>query len=254
MTTFLCYTFSSVANARTLILLAIVISMSTLRLPQNLACSPGDHRSQTDHQQAQCQCGTEPAEPFHRTAVHDALGGSDSLVARRQERSRSSPTSAAATISGWCPPTGGWPTQLTVSDQRQTSADWSPDGKWIAYISDYDGDEQWDIFFVSPKTGQVVNITNTREISEESPTWSPRRALSRLHGEAEDVVGVRDRHLRHPDARHQTPDHRHAQGQDERQSHLVRRQTSGSPTPSSRPRAQIPISSSPKSPPARARC
>jgi len=43
---------------------------------------------------------------------------------------------------------------------------------WIAYMSDYDGDEQWDIFFVSPKTGQVVNITKTREISEESPVWS----------------------------------------------------------------------------------
>jgi len=68
---------------------------------------------------------------------------------------------------------GGWPTQLTVSDQRQTHPTWSPDGKWIAYQSDYDGDEQWDIFFVSPKTGQVVNVTKTREISEESPTWSP---------------------------------------------------------------------------------
>src|SRR5690348_18189268 len=71
------------------------------------------------------------------------------------------------------PAEGGFPTQLTVSDQRQTAATWSPDGKWIAYQSDYDGDEQWDIFFVSPKTGQVVNVTKTREISEESPTWSP---------------------------------------------------------------------------------
>jgi len=71
------------------------------------------------------------------------------------------------------PAAGGWPTQLTVSDQRQTSPAWSPDDKWIAYMSDYEGDEQWDIFFVSPKTGQVVNITNTREISEESPAWSP---------------------------------------------------------------------------------
>jgi dipeptidyl aminopeptidase/acylaminoacyl peptidase len=74
----------------------------------------------------------------------------------------------------WLVPTeGGWPTQLTVSDQRQTSPAWSPDGKWIAYISDYDGDEQWDIFLVSPKAGQVVNITKTRDISEENPTWSP---------------------------------------------------------------------------------
>jgi len=71
------------------------------------------------------------------------------------------------------PAEGGWPTQLTVSDQRQTHPTWSRDGKWIAYQSDYDGDEQWDIFFVSPKTGQVVNVTKTREISEENPTWSP---------------------------------------------------------------------------------
>ena len=71
------------------------------------------------------------------------------------------------------PAEGGWPVQLTVSDQRQTSPAWSPDGKWIAYQSDYDGDEQWDIFLVSPKTGKVVNLTSTREIAETDPTWSP---------------------------------------------------------------------------------
>jgi dipeptidyl aminopeptidase/acylaminoacyl peptidase len=68
---------------------------------------------------------------------------------------------------------GGFPMQLTVSDQRQTAPAWSPDGKWIAYQSDYDGDEQWDIFLVSPKTGKVVNLTQTREIAEMNPTWSP---------------------------------------------------------------------------------
>jgi dipeptidyl aminopeptidase/acylaminoacyl peptidase len=68
---------------------------------------------------------------------------------------------------------GGWPVQLTISDQRQTAPAWSPDGKWIAYQSDYDGDEQWDIFLVSPKTGKVVNLTQTREIAEIDPTWSP---------------------------------------------------------------------------------
>jgi Tol biopolymer transport system component len=71
------------------------------------------------------------------------------------------------------PAEGGWPTQLTVSEQRQTHPTWSPNGRWIAYQSDYDGDEQWDIFFVSPRTGQVVNVTKTREASEENPTWSP---------------------------------------------------------------------------------
>jgi len=71
------------------------------------------------------------------------------------------------------PAEGGWPVQLTVSDQRQAAPAWSPDGKWIAYQSDYEGDEQWDIFLVSPKTGRVVNLTQTREIAELNPTWSP---------------------------------------------------------------------------------
>jgi dipeptidyl aminopeptidase/acylaminoacyl peptidase len=71
------------------------------------------------------------------------------------------------------PAEGGWPVQLTVSDQRQTSPAWSPTGRWIAYQSDYDGNEQWDIFLVSPTSGQVLNLTNTPEVSEESPAWSP---------------------------------------------------------------------------------
>src|SRR5229473_1112274 len=71
------------------------------------------------------------------------------------------------------PNEGGWPVQLTVSDQRQAAPAWSPDRKWIAYQSDYDGDEQWDVFLVSPKTGKVVNLRQTREIAELAPTWSP---------------------------------------------------------------------------------
>jgi dipeptidyl aminopeptidase/acylaminoacyl peptidase len=67
----------------------------------------------------------------------------------------------------------GWPTQLTVSDQRQISPAWSPNGRWIAYGSDVDGNEQWDIYLVSPGTGQVINLTNTPEVSEENFLWSP---------------------------------------------------------------------------------
>jgi dipeptidyl aminopeptidase/acylaminoacyl peptidase len=71
------------------------------------------------------------------------------------------------------PAQGGWPTQLTVSNQRQVSIAWSPQGRWIAYNSDYDGNEQWDLFLVSVTNGQVVNLTNTPEVSEEGAAWSP---------------------------------------------------------------------------------
>lgn len=67
----------------------------------------------------------------------------------------------------------GWPTQLTVSNQRQANIAWSPKGRWIAYNSDYDGNEQWDLFLVSTSNGQVVNLTNSPEISEEGAAWSP---------------------------------------------------------------------------------
>jgi dipeptidyl aminopeptidase/acylaminoacyl peptidase len=71
------------------------------------------------------------------------------------------------------PAQGGWPVQLTISDQRQYQPAWSPDGKWIVYQSDRDGDEQWDLFLVSPRNGKVINLTDTPEIAEEGAVWSP---------------------------------------------------------------------------------
>jgi dipeptidyl aminopeptidase/acylaminoacyl peptidase len=75
------------------------------------------------------------------------------------------------------PATGGWPVQLTISDQRQESPRWSPDGRWIAFESDHDADEQWDIFLVNPRNGAVTNLTNTPDVSEENPLWSPDSQL-----------------------------------------------------------------------------
>jgi dipeptidyl aminopeptidase/acylaminoacyl peptidase len=67
---------------------------------------------------------------------------------------------------------GGWPIQLTQSDDRQYSAIWSPDGKWIVYQQDHAGDELWDLYAVPSEGGQIVNLTNTPAIREESPRWS----------------------------------------------------------------------------------
>jgi dipeptidyl aminopeptidase/acylaminoacyl peptidase len=68
---------------------------------------------------------------------------------------------------------GGWPVQLVQSDERQTQGTWSPDGRWIVFQQDVAGNELWDIFAVPSDGGKVVNLTNTPEIREESPRWSP---------------------------------------------------------------------------------
>jgi dipeptidyl aminopeptidase/acylaminoacyl peptidase len=68
---------------------------------------------------------------------------------------------------------GGWPKQLTISEQRQNAPTWSPDGKWISYISDTDGDEVWDIYLVNPKTGETTNLTLSPKVEEGRAYWSP---------------------------------------------------------------------------------
>lgn len=47
---------------------------------------------------------------------------------------------------------GGWPLQLTVSDDRQSGSVLSPDGKWIVYQQDFGGGEYYDLFAV-PSSG-----------------------------------------------------------------------------------------------------
>ena len=68
---------------------------------------------------------------------------------------------------------GGWPIQLSQSDDRQIDAVWSPDGKWIAYEQDAGGGEIFDLYAVSSDGGDSVNITNTQDVSETNPRWSP---------------------------------------------------------------------------------
>ncbi|HZP17508.1 MAG TPA: S9 family peptidase [Terriglobales bacterium] len=67
---------------------------------------------------------------------------------------------------------GGFPLQLTQSDERQYSAVWSPDGKWILFQQDTAGNELWDLFAVPSEGGEIVNLTGTPNIREEGPLWS----------------------------------------------------------------------------------
>lgn len=68
---------------------------------------------------------------------------------------------------------GGWPLQLTVSDDRQSGSVWSQEGKWIVYQQDFGGSEYYDLFAVPSDGGAPVNLTQSPEVSEASPRFSP---------------------------------------------------------------------------------
>jgi len=75
---------------------------------------------------------------------------------------------------------GGFPIQLLQSEDRQSGAVWSPDGKWIVFEQDFGGGELYDLFAVSRDGGEVVNLTNTPDISETSARWSPDGSMIAL--------------------------------------------------------------------------
>ena len=68
---------------------------------------------------------------------------------------------------------GGWPIQLLESEDRQEDAVWSPDGKWIVFEQDFGGGELYDLFAVPSDGGELINLTNTPEVSETNAHWSP---------------------------------------------------------------------------------
>ncbi|MGA9854666.1 MAG: S9 family peptidase [Gammaproteobacteria bacterium] len=68
---------------------------------------------------------------------------------------------------------GGWPIQLSVSENREYDAAWSPDGRWIVYDSDFGGNEKYDIYAIPSEGGSTINLTNTPDVSERQPRWAP---------------------------------------------------------------------------------
>jgi hypothetical protein len=55
--------------------------------------------------------------------------------------------------------------------------DWSPDGKWLVYLGDVEQDDYNvtanEIFVVNADGTGVIQITDTPDVVEDYPTWSP---------------------------------------------------------------------------------
>src|SRR5215471_4393112 len=84
------------------------------------------------------------------------------------------------------PAVGGFPIQLLQSDDRQTGPIWSPDGKWIVFEQDFGGGELYDLFAVSRDGADVINLTNTPDISESGVRWSPDGSMLAMSYRAKD--------------------------------------------------------------------
>lgn len=70
------------------------------------------------------------------------------------------------------PLAGGFPVQLTQSDDTQVGLTASPDGKWVVYQSDVGGHEIFDLYAVPVAGGAVVRLTTTDDMSEYFPIYS----------------------------------------------------------------------------------
>ena len=68
------------------------------------------------------------------------------------------------------PATGGEPLQLTRGKKSSTSPEWSPDGQWLAFVSDRTDKRQ--IYVISPRGGEPRPVTTVDE-GVGSFAWAP---------------------------------------------------------------------------------
>jgi dipeptidyl aminopeptidase/acylaminoacyl peptidase len=151
--------------------LATTFVLSALATAGSAADSPND-RQPTDPKSV-----TSPARPSARPVAIDDL-----FYSRRVASPAWSPdgkeivfgTNFTGRMNLWkVSANSGWPLQLTVSDDRQFGAVWSPDGGAIVYDQDFGGSEYFDLFAIRSAGGVPDNLTNTPDISENGPLFSP---------------------------------------------------------------------------------
>src|SRR5712692_1826087 len=71
------------------------------------------------------------------------------------------------------PSNGGWPVQLTVSDERHSLQDPSPDSRYLLYTEDVQGGEKPNLYLLDLEHYTTRNITQTEKIGYRDRKWSP---------------------------------------------------------------------------------
>ena len=71
------------------------------------------------------------------------------------------------------PSSGGFPLQLTQSDDRQAGIAISPDSRTVVFESDHGGGEIYDLYSVPLAGGAVTNLTNSPDVTETGAIFSP---------------------------------------------------------------------------------
>ena len=67
---------------------------------------------------------------------------------------------------------GGEPRQLTSGTTRDRGGTWSPDGRWLAFLSDRDPDDKGQLFILPTDGGEARQLT--RELKGvDGIAWSP---------------------------------------------------------------------------------
>jgi dipeptidyl aminopeptidase/acylaminoacyl peptidase len=67
---------------------------------------------------------------------------------------------------------GGWPDQMTFYNDRVDFVSWSPDGSWLAFAKARGGDENAQLYLLSPDGSNIRSLTDTPKVRYNFGGWS----------------------------------------------------------------------------------